>query len=73
MAHHHAPRKLILTARQREVLAHVAQGMRNKEIGTALGIGERTVETLLARACERLGCNNRLAAAVRAGIVEVRT
>ena len=62
---------MTLTPRQREVLQRVALGERNKEIGRALGIGERTVETLIARACERLGCNNRLAAVVRAGIVRI--
>ena len=35
----------LLTAREREVLIGIAQGRTNKEIGAALGISHRTVET----------------------------
>jgi DNA-binding NarL/FixJ family response regulator len=35
----------LLTAREREVLAGIAQGRTNKEIGAELGISHRTVET----------------------------
>jgi DNA-binding NarL/FixJ family response regulator len=34
----------VLTAREREILVHIAQGKTNKEIGTELGISTRTVE-----------------------------
>ena len=34
----------VLTAREREILSHVADGLTNKEIGAALGISTRTVE-----------------------------
>ncbi len=34
-----------LTARERDVLAGVAQGLTNKEIGSSLGISHRTVES----------------------------
>ncbi len=34
-----------LTNREREVLIHIAQGLSNKEIASALGVGVRTVET----------------------------
>jgi len=33
------------TNREREVLTHIAQGLSNKEIASALGIAVRTVET----------------------------
>lgn len=34
----------VLTAREREILVHIAQGKTNKEIGAELGISTRTVE-----------------------------
>jgi DNA-binding NarL/FixJ family response regulator len=34
----------VLTAREREILVHIAQGMTNKGIGAKLGISARTVE-----------------------------
>jgi DNA-binding CsgD family transcriptional regulator len=34
-----------LSAREREVLALIAEGQSNKEIATLLGIGVRTIET----------------------------
>jgi two-component system nitrate/nitrite response regulator NarL len=34
-----------LTKREREVLIHIAEGLSNKEVASALGIGVRTVET----------------------------
>ena len=57
---------LSLTRREREVLAHVANGHNNSETARALGIGTRTVETHMLRICERLGISSRSAAAVRA-------
>jgi PAS domain S-box-containing protein len=38
-----------LTAREREVAAHLMRGMTSKEIGRALGISHRTVEIYRAR------------------------
>lgn len=35
----------VLTSREREILIHIAEGKTNKEIGAALGISTRTVET----------------------------
>jgi DNA-binding NarL/FixJ family response regulator len=40
-----APRAVdVLTAREREILVHIAEGLTNKEIGATLGISTRTVE-----------------------------
>jgi DNA-binding NarL/FixJ family response regulator len=38
-------RRAELTARETEVLCHIARGLTNKEIGTQLGLSVRTVET----------------------------
>ena len=43
------PVKAELTAREREVAAHLMQGMTSKEIGRALDISHRTVEIYRAR------------------------
>lgn len=53
-----------MTPRQREVLALVAAGRSNREIGAALGITEATVKCHLVRIYARLGSANRVAAAV---------
>ncbi|MBL8325711.1 MAG: alpha/beta fold hydrolase [Rubrivivax sp.] len=55
-----------LTARQREVLAQVAQGLGDKEIARALGLSPRTVEMHVARAIEALKARNRSEAVSRA-------
>ena len=44
-----------LTAREREILVHIAQGRTNKEIGTALGISTRTVEAHRDALMRKLG------------------
>lgn len=43
------PVKAELTAREREVAAHLMQGLTSKEIGKVLGISHRTVEIYRAR------------------------
>lgn len=43
-----------LTAREREVLTHIADGMSNKEIASVLGVGVRTVETHRERIMRKL-------------------
>ena len=48
-----------LTGREREVARYVAQGMRNKEIGLALGIGEGTVKMHLHNLYQKLGIASR--------------
>jgi len=56
-----------LTAREREVLEHAAQGLHAKEIAAALGISSRTVEVHKTRIMEKLGVRN-LAELVRFAI-----
>ncbi|MBP7661258.1 MAG: helix-turn-helix transcriptional regulator [Burkholderiaceae bacterium] len=55
-----------LTARQREVLAQVAQGLTDKEIAQRMSLSPRTVEMHVAGAIERLGSRNRSEAVSRA-------
>src|SRR5262245_6664290 len=43
-----------LTAREREVLVNIAEGLSNKEIATRLGVGVRTVETHRERIMRKL-------------------
>lgn len=47
-----------LTPREREVLAGIVAGKRNKIIAVDLGISERTVETHRANLMEKAGVNN---------------
>jgi DNA-binding NarL/FixJ family response regulator len=61
-----------LTAREREVLALLAQGLANKVIASRLGITEHTVKTHIAAVYEKLNARNRaevLVAAARRGLV----
>lgn len=61
-----------LTEREREVLALVAQGRANKEIGRQLGISERTARTHVSNILGKLGLASRTQAAlyaVRKGLV----
>jgi DNA-binding NarL/FixJ family response regulator len=63
-----------LTAREREVLVHVARGRSNREISRALSIGERTVQTHLGNVLTKLGLHSRTQAAlwaVREGLVDL--
>jgi DNA-binding NarL/FixJ family response regulator len=48
-----------LTAREREILRLVAEGLANKEIGARLGISERTVKFHVGEILGRLGAPNR--------------
>ena len=54
----------MLTSRQLEILALVAQGLQNKTIAKRLGISRKTVEAHLFGAFQRLGVRNRTAAAI---------
>ncbi|MGI5168513.1 response regulator transcription factor [Spirillospora sp. CA-253888] len=55
-----------LSVREGEVLALVARGLTNAEIGRRLHIGEATVKTHLARVFTKLGVSDRTAAVITA-------
>jgi len=60
-----ASRLDLLSPREHEVLRLLAEGLTDREIGEALGISTRTVETHVGSVLRKLGARNR-AAAVRA-------
>jgi DNA-binding NarL/FixJ family response regulator len=62
----HPATRLRLTARELEVVGLVSEGRSNDEVGVALGIGAKTVETHLARLYERFGIGSRTELATRA-------
>ena len=69
VAHINAP---TLTARELEVLQLVAEGLRNKEIGARLSIGEDTVKMHMRNVMQKLAVNDRTHAvmvAVRRGFI----
>lgn len=53
-----------LSAREREILALIAQGASNKEIGRALGIAETTVKIHVQHILRKLNLTSRVQAAV---------
>ncbi|RJO70105.1 DNA-binding response regulator [Nocardia panacis] len=64
--HARKPIQTVLSARELEVLACVARGMTNQEIGSALRISEATVKTHLSRAFAKLDVSDRTAAVTTA-------
>lgn len=63
-----------LTAREIEILQHVASGQRNREISVALSISEDTVKAHVKHIMEKLGASDRTAAVVtgiRRGIIRL--
>ncbi|GAA3532438.1 response regulator transcription factor [Nonomuraea rosea] len=66
----------VLSAREREVLELVAEGLTNAEVGRRLYIGEATVKTYLLRVFGKLGVSDRTSAVLAAldlGLVRRRT
>jgi DNA-binding NarL/FixJ family response regulator len=63
-----------LTPREREVVRHVALGLRNAEVGKKLFISEQTVKTHLNNVFQKLGLRDRVELtryAIRSGIVGI--
>lgn len=63
--------KPALTPREAEVLAHVADGLSQEEIGRRLSISPETVRTHVRKACDRLNARTRthaVATALRLGL-----
>ncbi|HTU06663.1 MAG TPA: response regulator transcription factor, partial [Trebonia sp.] len=55
-----------LTAREREVLAGIADGKSNREIARSLGVSEKTVKAHVSAVLAKLGVQDRTQAAVYA-------
>jgi len=53
------------SARERDCLAYVADGMRDREIATRLGVGEATVRFHVDNARRKLQATNRMQAIAR--------
>jgi DNA-binding NarL/FixJ family response regulator len=66
VTHVRRPRRESLSVRETEVLALVARGATNSEIGRELYISEATVKTHLLRAFGKLGVGDRTAAVTTA-------
>lgn len=56
----------LLSAREREVLVLLGQGMSNAEIGGRLFMSEATIKTYVSRILTKLDCVNRVQAAIMA-------
>ena len=55
-----------LTSRETDVLRHIALGRSNRDIATALDIGDETVKTHVGHVLSKLGVDNRAQATVQA-------
>ncbi len=59
-------KKSAISKREREVIACVAQGFKNKEIGEKLFISEQTVKSHIHNIFDKLGVSDRLELALYA-------
>jgi DNA-binding NarL/FixJ family response regulator len=57
---------VVFTEREKEVLELLVVGHANKEIGSVLGIGERTVKAHVAKLLRKVGVDNRVTLSVHA-------
>lgn len=55
-------KELAITPREHEILALIAEGLSNREIGERLFVSENTVKTHSSRLFEKLGVNRRMQA-----------
>jgi DNA-binding NarL/FixJ family response regulator len=55
-----------LTSRECEVLALIAKGLQNKEIGASLGVSEQTARNHISHILRKLGAKNRMEAIAEA-------
>jgi len=60
------PSQRVLTSREKEVLELLVAGRSNKEIGTPLGIEERTVKAHVAKMMRKVGVQNRISLSMHA-------
>ena len=68
------PSAMRLTEREREVVRHVALGLRNAEVARRLGVSEVTIKTHLSSVFQKLGLRDRVELtlyAIRAGLADV--
>jgi len=56
----HQEKKISLAKREKEIVLHICQGYRNKEIAEKLQISEQTVKSHCNRIYKKLGVNDRL-------------
>ena len=64
--------KPAITRRQKEIIAYVAQGLKNKDIGEKLFISEQTVKNHLHNIFQKLGISDRLELAMYAFKHDIR-
>jgi DNA-binding NarL/FixJ family response regulator len=62
--HQHDARLEALTARESEVLALIAEGLTNRQIGETLALAEKTVKNYVSSLLAKLGLQRRTQAAV---------
>ena len=62
----HAVRFAALSARERQIVMLIAEGLRNEQVSARLGVAEKTVRNRLSAIFDRLGVNDRLGLVVYA-------